>query len=271
MNTSTATPQTQPADLSNVNSELNVEGQLPPERPAYLPEKYWVNNAVDTENLAKDYLIATVDAKRYRSALSRQQQNIPTSPEQYDFKNLGFSEEQSSAYANFAFKLGLSPYQAEAIFGEEGQEFAKQFEEANSELYAKQQEQYEKARVESEIEKFGGKEKVADFSKRMDRVFTGMKNQGLITDEEIMNFKNNINNADTLKGLNSLLNYINGEQSQATVSNAQPIQEDNSLRAKLQGKSVDEMGRIVRKMLAEAKTKEEQEQLYNSLSFLNEQ
>lgn len=251
-------------------SELNVEGAIPPERPAYLPEKYWVNNAIDTENLAKDYLIATVDAKRYRSALSRQQQNIPTSPEGYDFKELGFNEEQSAAYANFAFKIGLSPYQAQAIFGEEGQAFAKDFEAANADLYAKQQEQYEKARIEAEIEKFGGQDKVRELSQRMDHMFTGMKNRGLITDEEIMNFKNNINNADTLKGLNSILNYVSGEQNQATVSTSQPIQEDNSLRAKLQGKSMEEMGHIVSEMLAKAKTKQEREDLYNSLAFLNE-
>ena len=255
--------------MSN-SEQLNVEGSVP-ERPAYLPEKYWVNNAVDTENLAKDYVIASSDAKRYRIALSRHQQEIPTSPDQYNFKDLGFNDEQSASYANFAFKLGLSPYQAKAIFGEEGQAFAQDFEKANAELYAEQDRKREQARIEAEIEKFGGQDKVRELSQQMDHLFTGIKNRGLITEEQIMNFKSNIDNADTLTGLKGILDYISGEQNQSTVSTAKPMQEDNSLKAQLAGKDVGEMGRIVRQMLAKTKTKEERQALYESLSFLNEQ
>jgi hypothetical protein len=50
-------------------------------KPDFLPDQYWVNGSVDLAKLVNDI-------KNYRLALSKHQQDIPSSEDGYDLKKL---------------------------------------------------------------------------------------------------------------------------------------------------------------------------------------
>jgi hypothetical protein len=183
-----------------------------PIKPDFLPDQYWVEGSVALEKLVSD-------TNHYRTALSRNQQDIPGDPSGYDLKKLGLPTAVEKPYADFAHRLGLTQHQAYQLFGDEGNKLTKELEE----YYKKERETMENddtaKYVDGEIEKYGGREKVKHTVERMDRLFATMKNRGLMDDGDIAEFKHStFTNATSLKGFEKVMNLIDSITNGATVN-----------------------------------------------------
>jgi hypothetical protein len=181
-------------------------------KPDFLPDQYWENGTVALEKLVND-------SNHYRTALSRNHQDIPRDPSGYDLKNLGLPPAVEKPYADFAHRLGLTQHQAYQLFGDEGTKLTKELEE----YYEKEQSAMEDddavKYVEGEIEKYGDRNKVKHTVERMDRLFATMTNRGLMDDEDISNFKHStFTTATSLKGFEKVMNLIDSITNGATVN-----------------------------------------------------
>jgi hypothetical protein len=192
-----------------------VDGPLTnnvPVKPDFLPDQYWVDGSVALEKLVND-------SNQYRTALSRNQQDIPRDPSGYDLKKLGLPSDVEKPYADFAHRLGLTQHQAFQLFGDEGNKLTKDLEEYYKKEHAAMEEDDATKYVEGEIEKYGGRDKVKHTVERMDRLFATMKNRGLMDDEEISNFKHTtFTTATSMKGFEKVMNLIDSITNGATVN-----------------------------------------------------
>jgi hypothetical protein len=183
-----------------------------PVKSDFLPDQYRADGTVALEKLVND-------SNQYRAALSRNHQEIPCDPSAYDLKKLGLPPAVEKPYADFAHRLGLTQHQAFQLFGDEGTKLTKELEE----YYKKERETMEDddaaKYVDGEIEKYGGRDKVKHAVERMDRLFTTMKNRGLMDDEEISSFKHStFTTATSLKGFEKVMNLIDSISNGATVN-----------------------------------------------------
>jgi hypothetical protein len=183
-----------------------------PVKPDFLPDQYWVDGAVALEKLVND-------SNSYRAALSRNHQDIPPDPSGYDLKNLGLPSAVEKPYSDFAHRLGLSQHQAFQMFGDEGTKLTKELEEYYKKEHSAMESDDAAKYVEEEIEKYGGRDKVKQAVERMDRLFTTMKNRGLMDDGEISDFKHStFTNAASIKGFEKVMNLIDNISNGATVN-----------------------------------------------------
>jgi hypothetical protein len=181
-------------------------------KPDFLPDQYWVNGSVDLESLVGD-------SKRYRTALSKQEQDIPDSPDGYDLSKLDLPDNLVKSYKSLAHKLGLSKYQTDQLFGEEGTKLSNEVMEYYQKQSTISAEDDEKEYIAGEIAAFGGKEKVKRAVERMDNLFTAMKNRGIMDDEEIAAFKHStFTNATAMKGFEKVMNLIDTINNGTTVN-----------------------------------------------------
>jgi hypothetical protein len=248
------------------NAEADIASEQVMQKPEYVPEKYWQNNQVAVEQLARDFESSTSEAKKFREALSKKMQEVPGSTDGYDFDGMDFSEEEAKMYSEFAHSVGLTKYQAKELFGDAGTKFSEQFEAFSD----KKQDEAVKKFMQGEIEKFGGQEKVGELSIKVDKAFTALKNRGIITDKEINEFKDTLTTASSLNGINALLTYAEGSATAPTISNAVPSPAAGSLKQQLSGLSRVEMIRKVAEMQKYAKTDAERKNIFDGLAFLNE-
>jgi hypothetical protein len=178
----------------------------------FLPDQDWVDGAVALEKLVGH-------SKSYRAALSRNHQDIPHDPSGYDLTNLGLPTAVEKPSADFAHRLGLSQHQAFQMFGDEGTKLTQELEEYYKKEHSAMESDDAAKYVEEEIEKYGGRDKVKHAVERMDRLFTTMKNRGLMDDDEISDFKDfTFTNAASIKGFEKVMNLIDSISNGATVN-----------------------------------------------------
>lgn len=251
-----------------------------PMKPDFLPDQYWNGQQADIQSLVSDLQTTQQMAQKHRLALSVKGQEVPSDVSGYDFSNLPVSEEDRLAVANFAYKIGLSKFQAQQLFGDEAQQLSARWEEkaaaAEAMEYEREQSQAASEReafIKSEVEKFGGVDKVRDLDARMNRMFTGMKNRGLIDDQTIAEFKETaMTNSNSLKAMNSILGYVESQGSiqampavnQTTGSSSQ----NSAMAAQFQGLTRDQITQKMMGMLSQAKSKSEQDAMINQFDFL---
>jgi hypothetical protein len=183
-----------------------------PLKPDFLPDQYWVDGAVALEKLVND-------SNGYRTALSRNRQEVPNDPSGYDLKALGLPTAVEKPYSDFAHRLGLTQHQAIQMFGDEGTKLTKELEEYYKKERSVMEDDDGARYVEEEIEKYGGRDRVKHTVERMDRLFASMKNRGLMDDEEIADFKHStFTNASSIKGFEKVMNLIDSISNGATVN-----------------------------------------------------
>jgi hypothetical protein len=192
-----------------------VDGPLAangPVKPDFLPDQYWEDGTVALEKLVND-------SNHYRTALSRNQQDIPGDPSGYDLKKLGLPTAVEKPYADFAHRLGLTQHQVYQLFRDEGTKLTKELEEYYKKEQSAMEEDDAAKYVEGEIEKYGGRDKVKHTVERMDRLFVTMKNRGLMDDGEVSEFKHSrFTTATSLKGFEKVMNLIDSRTNGATVN-----------------------------------------------------
>jgi hypothetical protein len=238
------------------------EGQSPevtaggPVKPDFLPDQYWVDGSVALEKLVGD-------ANHYRTALSRNHQDVPGDPSGYDLKKLGLPSDVEKPYADFAHRLGLSQHQAIQMFGDEGTKLTKDLEEYYKKEHATMEQDDATKYVDGEIEKFGGRDKVKHAVERMDRLFATMKNRGLMDDEDIADFKHStFTNAASMKGFEKVMNLIDSITNGATVNahgNGSPT------GSKYDGVDRDAIVKDIMSQRHQAKYRTEHDAIYKSL------
>jgi hypothetical protein len=257
--------------MSDSEPEEVVEKAEVPVRPAYVPETYWKadEGSVDLERAFKDLGEATASANRFRLSLSRKEHEVPKEPKGYDFSKIGMNEKQAEVYGKFAHGLGLTTYQAEKLFGEDGDKFSQELEEASREEIEERRKEFFKG----EVEKFGGDGKVKELSARVERLKTGLVNRGILTEEEFQKFKESaMTNANNLKTMNSILDHFENTDSAAPTGPAGlqhgPIPA-GGLQGEFHGKSKEEMVAKVSEMLKKCNSEAERREVYSKIAFLS--
>jgi hypothetical protein len=241
-----------------------------PQRPEYVPEAYWTGKDVDVQKMSHDLAEVAAKAREYRQVISRKEQEMPKDPSGYNFSKLGMNEKESEIYGKFAHSLGLSAFQAEKLFGEEGEHLTQQIEE----LYKPDRETKRKEYIQSEIEKFGGEEKVRELGAKVERLKTSLINKGAITEEQFTEFKEQaMSNANGLKVMANLLDNLgdgNGPRGPVVNQQQQPRNgKVSELQERLAGLSAEEMVMEAKNFV---RTKpDEMMKFYESLNFLNQQ
>lgn len=236
------------------------------QRPDYLPEQYWKNGQADIESLASD-------SRKWREALSRRLQDVPQSPDEYDLsKTLLDDPDAQHIYKEFAHKLGLTKYQTEQLFGDEGTRFSESLQDIYEKKYSEdidKDEQDEHTQyITEQVEQFGGSAKVRAAVGRMDDLFTAMKNRGVITDDEIRSFKHStFTTACSMSGFEKVMDYIDNLNNGSTV-NAN-IPQDATGASQYSGMDNEHIVQALIKQHMRDGKSIDRKRAYDSLSFLN--